>query len=218
MPKQNFNGDIVGGAVLSAGTELITNGNMELDSGWIDVGTPITNEISSTQAHGGTYSRKVTVDDAYEGVETSNNFSLFANRYYEATAWIYGDGTNYAQLAVFDGTNRYFSPLSVDLTGHVWPASWTEQKWIFKCLLDQPYGRILLQSGSAETTGTWYLDDVSIRQIPMAVEGNIYLTGNARVVIPTYANNAAAIAGGLLPGQLYRVNAATDPEPLYICH
>ena len=36
--------------------------------------------------------------------------------------------------------------------------------------------------------------------------------------IPIFANNAAAIAGGLQAGDLYRVNASVDPEPLYIVH
>ncbi len=51
---------------------------------------------------------------------------------------------------------------------------------------------------------------------------NQVLTVNAKRVnlpfLPTYANNAAAIAGGLLVGDLYRVNAAIDPEPVYIVH
>lgn len=42
--------------------------------------------------------------------------------------------------------------------------------------------------------------------------------GVHQITIPTYANNAAAIAGGLQPGQLYRVNAVIDPEPLYVVH
>ena len=62
------------------------------------------------------------------------------------------------------------------------------------------------------------VDNVSVKELPLTVTGDIYLTGNARIVIPTFANNAAAIAGGLVAGQFYRVNAATDPEPLYIVH
>lgn len=62
------------------------------------------------------------------------------------------------------------------------------------------------------------ISSISLKRIPSVVNGDIYATGNARVVIPTFANNAAAVAGGLVAGQLYRVNAATDPEPLFIVH
>jgi len=59
---------------------------------------------------------------------------------------------------------------------------------------------------------------VSFAEIPLKINGDVYFAGNARVVIPTFANNAAALAGGLVAGQLYRVNAAIDPEPIYIVH
>ena len=38
------------------------------------------------------------------------------------------------------------------------------------------------------------------------------------LTLPTYANNAAAIAGGLVPGQLYQVSTAVNPQPVYIVH
>ena len=38
------------------------------------------------------------------------------------------------------------------------------------------------------------------------------------LTLPTYANNAAAIAGGLVPGQMYQVSTAVNPQPVYIVH
>lgn len=77
-------------------------------------------------------------------------------------------------------------------------------------------GGIVKIQCSGETTLN--IDNFSVKEVPLTINGDAYLTGNMRVVIPTYANNAAALAGGLVAGQLYRVNAATDPEPLYVVH
>lgn len=63
-----------------------------------------------------------------------------------------------------------------------------------------------------------WIGSVTLKELPLTINGDAYLTGNARIVIPTYPNNAAAIAGGLVAGQFYRVNATTDPEPIYIVH
>lgn len=68
------------------------------------------------------------------------------------------------------------------------------------------------------TTNCDWSATFTVTELPLTVNNDIYLNGNMRVVIPTYPNNAAAIAGGLVAGQFYRVNAATDPEPLYIVH
>ncbi len=55
-----------------------------------------------------------------------------------------------------------------------------------------------------------------------ALTDNQVLTVNAKrfnlPCLPTYANNAAAIVGGLLAGDLYKVDAVIDPEPVYIVH
>jgi hypothetical protein len=41
---------------------------------------------------------------------------------------------------------------------------------------------------------------------------------NPELTLPIYANNAAAIAGGLVAGQLYQVNPAVNPQPVYTVH
>lgn len=46
----------------------VTNGDMEADSDWTDVGTPTTNEQSNTQAYEGTYSRHIVADADGEGI------------------------------------------------------------------------------------------------------------------------------------------------------
>ena len=46
------------------------------------------------------------------------------------------------------------------------------------------------------------------------VEHNI--DGTHKIPATTYANNAAALAAGLVPGQLYRGTSGGDPEPVFI--
>ena len=56
----------------------------------------------------------------------------------------------------------------------------------------------------------------------LIVEGNVGIgttnpTSKLQIVgLPVYANNAAAIAGGLTAGALYRTGA--DPDPVYVVH
>ena len=46
--------------------------------------------------------------------------------------------------------------------------------------------------------------------------GGLKVTGKIRISLPTYANNAAAVSGGLAAGDLYRTNG--DPDPVCIVH
>lgn len=55
--------------------------------------------------------------------------------------------------------------------------------------------------------------DMSSSNIITTMSGNLQVEN-----IPIYADNAAAIAGGLSPGALYRVDSSIDPEPLYVVH
>jgi hypothetical protein len=217
---QKFYGPIIEGQTIQAvslnyGSELVVNGDMELDSNWSSVNTPVVNERSTTQVHSGTYSRKIQSDASYDGI-ISDTFNLVAGHVYKVTGWIYGDGTASVSFAVFGAGNIYWSPLGVG-AGYWFPASWTEQTWIFIAIASET-ANIYSREGGVHSSGTWYLDDVSVKELPLVINGDAYLTGNIRIVIPTYANNAAAVAGGLVAGQIYRVNAATDPEPLYIVH
>jgi hypothetical protein len=54
----------------SLGTDVVTDGTCEADPStvWINYYSPTANERSNTQAHGGTYSRKVATDSANDGV------------------------------------------------------------------------------------------------------------------------------------------------------
>jgi hypothetical protein len=92
---------------------------------------------------------------------------------------------------------------------------------------DNPYQNITLNSGSRTITtwgditltgGNFIVDGTNPSTISgdgtMSVIGGPLQTQNLRVMeLPVYANNAAAVAGGLTPGDFYRTG--TDPD--YVC-
>ena len=63
------------------------------------------------------------------------------------------------------------------------------------------------------------LTNISLVPVSITADEIAYLNKSIRIVPKgPFANNAAAIAGGCLIGELYYVNAATDPQPVYIAH
>tara|TARA_Y100000310_G_scaffold118131_1_gene116903 strand:+ start:6728 stop:10192 length:3465 start_codon:yes stop_codon:yes gene_type:complete len=70
------------------GSELVTNGTMEADDNWSDLGTIDTNERSTTQKYAGTYSRKLVGVDSGAGIQ-SDTFSVTAGRKYYVECWAY---------------------------------------------------------------------------------------------------------------------------------
>ncbi len=75
------------GAGETATGEIVTNGNMELDSSWANFGTAATNERSNVQAHGGTYSRHLITSAGNSGIKQS--LSVTTGRLYKYSLWIY---------------------------------------------------------------------------------------------------------------------------------
>jgi hypothetical protein len=69
-------------------TELVTNGDMELDTSWASVGTPTTNERSTTHAYAGSYSRYFVADAAAEGIRCVA-FTTTTGKYYYLSGWVW---------------------------------------------------------------------------------------------------------------------------------
>jgi len=69
----------------------ITNGDMEIDGNWANYGAPTTNERSNTQAHSGTYSRKIvhSAGGAREGIR-GDTFATVTGKCYTASFWVRG--------------------------------------------------------------------------------------------------------------------------------
>jgi hypothetical protein len=63
------------------------------------------------------------------------------------------------------------------------------------------------------------VDNISLVPVPITADEIVNLNNSLKLVPKgPFANNAAAIAGGCVVGELYYVNAATDPQPIYIVH
>lgn len=146
--------------------ELVTNGDMELNSVWITHGGATLTEQSVDQALSPTHSWKVVSAGEYDGIRWSTTPDLAANTMYRIASSIYGDGA--IKLAVKLAESGLFvahSPLSVNEGGYVFPASWTSEEW-FHCTTDAvPTVAFYAFTGVGQGVGTFYLDDVSLRPL-----------------------------------------------------
>ena len=140
------------------GSELVTNGDMELDANWLDEGSPTVNERSNTQAHGGTYSRKFTADSASDGIRQTT-VSVTAGKLYKINSWVYPDDNAGVKMAFYDGTwilNSYMPGLNQD--------AWNNIVRHIRAVNTQASSIIKFDSYSI-SSGDWYIDDVSIKEV-----------------------------------------------------
>ena len=156
--KNAFSGNIPFKWQYGSQTELVTNGDMELDANWADLGTPTTNERSSTQAHGGTYSRKFTVDAAFEGIKSDALGARVIGKAYKLISWVYPDDSTTVKIAIRNGDNSgwLYDQETTGLTQDAWNK--IEIDYIEET--SGSAGYIQYNSGTTDS-GTWYIDDVS---------------------------------------------------------
>jgi len=161
------------------GDELVTNGDMELDSGWYNEASPTTNERSSTQAHAGTYSRKYVGNSTADGLRTSY-FSLTAGATYTVSLWYYLETGSPGQLIRMqdgDGNNlgTYISASTKD--------AWTEVTFERTATVTGSSAHVkIYQNGAGDTT--CYIDDWSVKEIGVAAG---WTTADAEPLIPQTA-------------------------------
>lgn len=139
-------------------SELITNGDMELDSNWPTYLALTTNERSSDKAHSGTYSRHMADNViGHNGAIKSELFHVNVGAYYKyvLNTW------------VVSGTVRNLtvntSPLSI-FESLVSAASWTEQAG-YAYAKDSGYAAIESSAVPTAFATEWYFDDISVKQV-----------------------------------------------------
>ena len=146
------------------GDELITNGTMEADSNWADYNSVNANVRSSTQAHSGTYSRKFTVDGSSQGIQ-SDTFTTVTGRTYLLSFEIYPDDATTARIAIRRGDNSDWA----DDTSF---SGLTQDAWNTKTVTYTETaggsGAYLVVHGHGNTSGDFYVDDVSIKEVGTA--------------------------------------------------
>lgn len=145
--------------------ELITNGDMEDDSNWADVPSTTTNERSTEQKHGGSTSWKFEVDAQLAGIE-SDTFTVAVGVIYQFVSWIYPDDTTTVRL-VFRKGDDSADELAENIIGL------TENAWnrVSRNVASTTAGAgayVQMLSNTDQTSGVWYIDDVSVKQHSIA--------------------------------------------------
>ncbi len=149
---------------LFLGTELVTNGNMELDSDWDNQASPAANVRSDEQAHSGIYSRKITLNGigSFGGICSADAITFVVGKSYIVTGWAYNLNMSNGERLVMDCTQFSAGAFSIYPNQGVW-AQWSEV-----VVATESSGKILLYNyptDVANANASFYVDDVSIKEI-----------------------------------------------------
>jgi len=162
-------------------TELITNGDMELDSDWANFGTPAANVRSSTQAHAGTYSRKFTPSGANEGIK-GDTFATVTGAIYAGTVWVYPDDGTRCRITVLSGLNgvaKEYDEASTGLTEN----AWNEITFEYTEATGGGSNAAIIIESDTETSGDFYVDDVSVqKKLTLEVSGTADATSTSTAI------------------------------------
>ncbi len=187
------------------GSELITNGDMELDSNWSNSGTPITNEQSAVQQNGGSFSRHYVTDAANEGI-ISDAFTTSTGVWYRAEFFHYLDDGAAVKMVVRKGDNSGNS-LSISKIGSL--DTWEPYIQIYRELGGGSAAKLTARGGAA--ADNHYIDDATVKALPL---GSLVKTHDSnlinlklRIVIDTLASGAQA--GGAI-----RLNVGNPTDPI----
>jgi len=163
---------------------LVTNGDMELDSNWASVGTPTANERSSQQIHGENFSRKFTVNAAGEGIK-GDTFTTESGQKHGVSIFVFPDDSTSLQVQIRKGDNTGWA-YDQEVTGL------TQDTWN-EIIFDYTEGGvgggagayIQLTSPTGQTSGSWFIDDVCILEgdfsdnvSPVLYAGDAYIKCN----------------------------------------
>jgi hypothetical protein len=143
-----------------SGSDLITNGNMEQTSGWEEYNQPGSSGRSTVQVHSGTYSWAFTSDGNYDGIITNTHFSLVAGKQYVVNAWVYP--VNDTGIGVRLNNGAAGSAGFVDASG-LTQGAWNEISVTLTADTTTSTGTLGFDTDVLYSTGTWYIDDVSMR-------------------------------------------------------
>ena len=148
------------------GDELITNGTFEADSNWATAGATL-NERSTEQVHSGSYSRKFTVNSQYDGI-ISDTFTTETGKTYSLSFEIYPDDTtSSAQFKIRRGDN---SGEFTSLTGVMTQDAWNTITYTYT-ETHGGSGAYFNVNSNAITSGTYYIDDVSLKEVGISSSG-----------------------------------------------
>lgn len=186
----------IGGVQVAAGADSVTNGAFTtVTTGWT-----ADNSATLSIVAGGYSGNCLQVSGpssgvAYQGIVTG------IGRSYRLTAY-YKNGTATGIIRASTTNSNTGDLVSISVTN----AAWTQVTVVFTATTATTYIG-LFESGS----GTMLWDSVTLTEVPMIVQTDFGVTG-----LPVYANNAAAISGGLIVGMFYRTGG--NPDPVCVVH
>lgn len=152
------------------GSELITNGDMEIDDNWTSYGDDLSsfsNTRSSSRANDGTYSRYLSdgslPEDERVGVQ-SDKFTTVANNFYQVGFAVNPDYTDPFTVVMKSGANVF---------GHLYDYDtptvddWTEFQFMYRETLGGGSNARFMLLNQLGWTGSWryYLDSVTVIEI-----------------------------------------------------
>jgi len=149
----------------SSGSNILYNGDFELDTAWNDFGSPVTQNQSTEIVYNGTYSRKVVSSANGKGIQsaqTATSINITSGNKYRVSAWIYavdGGGDAGVKSGIGNTDQGVFTNRPV-----------TEGQWT-----NITYDAIGTASGYVSSymsfftngdTTTFYVDDVTVTELP----------------------------------------------------
>lgn len=175
------------GILHEIGPELVTNGDMELNSDWIPgTGTwAATNvERSSTYANGGTYSFKYTVGGDNKGIEKEVDVVLEENAIYKITWDIYvpvgsidHGNTSYLWnakgISTINGQSNPGYVYANESGKQAVDGQWVSSTTYYKADVGATSGKLRFSPGAGWSSGTttYYIDNVSVTKIEYPASG-----------------------------------------------
>ena len=168
---------------------LVTNGDMELDSNWEDFSyAPTVNIQSSQQRHGENFSRKFTVDAQWSGIR-SDPFTTINGGKYSVGLFVFPEGTLTTVDVLLkhgDNSSHYHRQIT-GLAPNVWneiTLNWTEGGVSGGA---GAYVAVISQAGA--TSGTWFVDDVCVLEGDFADNMNPVLYGGDAYIKCSHNNS-----------------------------
>ena len=180
------------------GSELLTNGDAELDANWTSFGLT-TNEQSTEQVHGGTYSRKAVMDGVDDYLY--NTVTLTNHTWYLMDYWAY------ISAITQTGIHSSFTELNIPSA----PTYNTTGSWLNKVhsgRATEAGGAKRYKIGGPGTgsgTGTFYIDDASFKPLTLSSLFSSVSTSDADVI----ADAGVTLTAGTQAGLVLNLNDTT---------
>ena len=198
------------------GEELVSNGDFSNGlTGFTErsIGAGESVELSTEQAHSGSYSAKIVTLDNSSGLQLST--VLVAGQTYKISAWFY----------VVDG-NGFLNPADTYALNTSYATTTTTGEWenlvvYFTAKASTTSGEWLFLTDGTDDTSTFYVDDISVKAINAKYNATTVFFGNEQITNSKNRDFGSSsdwgvlnIAGGSLtePSNRLQVVTSTDNE------